>query len=98
MRELQHFIERSVVISTGKVLQAPVAELERLIEKRQTARRRSTPGRTLHDIERESILQALKESDWVVGGPNGAAARLGLKRTTLASRMQKLGIWRRRRE
>jgi formate hydrogenlyase transcriptional activator len=98
VRELQHFIERSVVISTGKVLQAPVAELERLIEKRQTARRRSTPGRTLHDIERESILQALKESDWVVGGPNGAAARLGLKRTTLASRMQKLGIWRRRRE
>jgi formate hydrogenlyase transcriptional activator len=98
VRELQHFIERSVVISTGKVLQAPVAELERLIEKRQTARRRSTPGRTLHDIERESILQALKESDWVVGGPNGAAARLGLKRTTLASRMEKLGIWRRRRE
>ena len=98
VRELQHFIERSVVISNGKALQAPLAELERLIEKRRMARRRAVPARTMQDIERESILQALKESDWVVGGPNGAAARLGLKRTTLASRMEKLGIWRRRGE
>lgn len=95
VRELQHFIERSVVISRGKVLQAPVSELERLIEKRQHASRRPVNPRTLKDVERESILQVLKESNWVVGGPNGAAAKLGIKRTTLASRMERLGIWRR---
>lgn len=97
VRELQHFVERSVVISEGNVLQAPVAELERLIEKRQHASRRSLSPRTLKDLERDSILQALKESHWVVGGPNGAAAKLGVKRTTLASRMERLGIWRQRR-
>jgi formate hydrogenlyase transcriptional activator len=48
------------------------------------------------EIERESILQALRESKWVVGGPHGAAAKLGLKRTTLASRMERLGISRKR--
>lgn len=98
VRELQHFIERSVVISSGKVLHAPVLELERLIRKQQIARRQPATGRTLVEIERESILQALEEADWIVGGPHGAASKLGMKRTTLASRMEKLGISRRRRK
>jgi formate hydrogenlyase transcriptional activator len=50
----------------------------------------------MEDAEREHILRALEETDWVVGGPQGAAARLGMKRTTLQSRIQKLGIIRRR--
>lgn len=87
VRELQHFMERSVVISSGKVLQAPLAELERTAAKRCPA-----TVRTLQDAERDAILQALKESGWVVGGPRGAAAKLGIKRTTLASRMDRLGI------
>lgn len=68
--------------------------MEQVIDARPA--RSSAPVRTMEEIERESILQALKESDWVVGGPNGAAAKLGLRRTTLASRMEKLGISRKR--
>lgn len=94
VRELQHFIERSVIISRGKVLQAPVRELERAIERRHPSRARVAADRTLQDIERESILQALEESNWIVGGPHGAAVKLGLKRTTLASMMERLAIWR----
>jgi formate hydrogenlyase transcriptional activator len=94
VRELQHFIERSVVISPGKVLRAPVAELERITRRRRIRGEQSSTGRlrTLEEMEREFILQALEESDWVIGGPQGAAVRLGVKRTTLASRMEKLGI------
>lgn len=94
VRELQHFIERSVIVSRGKVLQAPVRELERAIDRRHPSRARVATDRTLQQIERESILQALKESNWIVGGPHGAAVKLGLKRTTLASMMERLGIWR----
>ncbi|HVH88114.1 MAG TPA: sigma 54-interacting transcriptional regulator [Terriglobales bacterium] len=94
VRELQHFIERAVVLSEGTVLGAPLAELKRSIQKRQGTVSR-TPRRTLEEIERDSILQALRESNWVVGGPRGAAAKLGLKRATLASRMEKLGLSRR---
>jgi hypothetical protein len=91
VRELQHFIERSVVLTSSSVLQAPVAALEHDRRKRSTS---ETPGtnRTMEEIERQSILEALRESNWVVGGPMGAARRLGLKRTTLASRMERLGI------
>ena len=91
IRELQHFIERSVVLTPGRQLQAPLAELQRFSQ-RQAAHRRPASGRTLEQIERDSILQALEDSNWVVGGPNGAAAKLGMKRTTLASRLEKLGI------
>jgi formate hydrogenlyase transcriptional activator len=94
VRELQHFIERSVVLTSGRQLQAPLSELQQLIQRR--AARRRTSARTLEDIERETILQALEQSNWVVGGPHGAAAKLGLKRTTLASRIERLGISRRR--
>lgn len=92
VRELQHFIERSVILTSGRQLQAPLSELQRYI-RRQATRPPAAP-RKLEDIERESIVQALEESRWVVGGPNGAAVKLGLKRTTLASRLEKLGIFR----
>ena len=58
---------------------------------------RETPLTTLNDAEREHILTALKQTNWVIGGASGAAARLGMKRTTLISRMQKLGIERAKR-
>jgi formate hydrogenlyase transcriptional activator len=85
IRELQNFIERSVVLTKGEALHAPVAEL---INKRV-----SVPGtRTLADAERAHIVSVLRETNWIVGGPNGAAARLGLIRTTLIAKMRKLGI------
>lgn len=93
VRELQHFIERSVVLTSGRHLQAPLSELKRFSER---TRVRARTGRTLEQVERDAILQALEESNWVIGGPSGAAAKLGLKRTTLASRIEKLGISRRR--
>lgn len=89
VRELQHFIERAVILTCGQVLLAPLAELRQAI---QSMPKKSSPRRTMEEIERESILQALRESKWIVGGPHGAAAKLGLKRTTLASKMEKLGI------
>jgi formate hydrogenlyase transcriptional activator len=83
IRELQNLIERAVILSSGAVLRVPVAEL------RAVAVPLSSSTASLEDVERDHILRALKESRGVVGGPNGAAARLGLKRTTLQSRMQK---------
>jgi formate hydrogenlyase transcriptional activator len=85
VRELQNFVERSVVLTKGTVLQAPVAAL---VNKQQT-----TPAsRTLADAERAHIISVLRETNWTVGGPHGAAARLGLVRTTLIAKMLKLGI------
>jgi formate hydrogenlyase transcriptional activator len=85
IRELQNFIERSVIMTSGSELGAPVAEL--------VDRRQSIPGvSTLADAERAHIISALRETNWVVGGRDGAAARLGLFRTTLVAKMQKLGI------
>jgi len=95
VRELQHFIERAVILTSGQILRAPLAELKQAIQRRERTPEKSSPTRTMVEIERESILQALRESEWVVGGPHGAAAKLGLKRTTLASKMEKLGISRR---
>jgi formate hydrogenlyase transcriptional activator len=90
VRELQHFMERSVILTSGKVLQAPIRALDdnRLHPTVTSA----ANSRTMEEVERETILQALQESNWVVGGPTGAAKRLGLKRTTLASRIERLGI------
>jgi formate hydrogenlyase transcriptional activator len=86
IRELQNFVERAVVLSTGDVLQIPPMPCRTL----------STPERvSLKDAERDHILKVLEESNWVVGGKNGAAARLGLARTTLMSKMQKRGLSRR---
>lgn len=90
VRELQHFMERSVVLTSGSVLEAPVAALDHDTHKPSGGA--PPTNRTMEEIERQSILDALRESNWVVGGPMGAARRLGLKRTTLASRMERLGI------
>jgi len=84
IRELQNLIERSVILSRGRVLEVTAPDAPRL-----GARQLAAFGQ---DAEREQILRALRQSGGVVGGPRGAAALLGLKRTTLQSRMKKLGI------
>ncbi|MGO4881340.1 MAG: sigma 54-interacting transcriptional regulator [Bryobacteraceae bacterium] len=89
VRELENFIERAVILTRGSALHAPLAELRNGADAPAQA---AAPLTTLEEAEREHILRALRESNWVVGGAAGAAARLGLKRTTLQSRMQKLGI------
>jgi formate hydrogenlyase transcriptional activator len=86
VRELQNFIERSVILSDGTVLRSPLAELK------HSPGAESLGAVTLKDAERDHILKTLKQTRWVVAGPNGAAARLGMKRSTLYFRMQKLGI------
>ena len=89
VRELQHFVERGAILSTGSVLDLPLHELA-------TTDAPIPPScLTLEDMEREYIVAVLRETNWVVAGSDGAAARLGLKRTTLFSKMRKLGIQRR---
>ncbi len=88
VRELEHFIERAVILTRGESLEVSLAELK------SSEPAPVTELATLHDAEREHILRALEETNWIVGGPQGAAARLGMKRTTLQSKMQKLGIGR----
>jgi formate hydrogenlyase transcriptional activator len=87
IRELQNFIERSAIVTQGHVLSPRSTELKLL---RQAAM--PGPPQTLSDAARAHILGILKETNWTIGGHNGAAARLGIPRTTLISRMQKLGI------
>ena len=86
IRELQNLIERAVVLSNDGVLRNPL----------RTTWRQGTfgPPTTLRDTERELILRTLEAVSWVIGGANGAAVKLGVKRTTLIHRMQKLGIFR----
>jgi formate hydrogenlyase transcriptional activator len=86
IRELEHLIERAVILSSGPELRVPLGELT------ATAPRRDPPGGTLQDAERELIRRTLAQCGWVVGGPHGAAARLGMKRTTLLARMKRLGL------
>jgi formate hydrogenlyase transcriptional activator len=92
VRELENFIERAVILSRGEQLEIPLTEL------RQAARPAPAPASdgpaTLEQAEREHIVRALGETNWVIGGAAGAAARLGMKRTTLQSRMKQLGITR----
>jgi formate hydrogenlyase transcriptional activator len=85
VRELENAMERAVIVTTGSTLQVPVAEFQH---------RAPQPGGngTLEATEREAILRTLRETNGVLGGPRGAAARLGMKRTTLQSRMRKLGM------
>jgi len=93
VRELQNFIERAVILSPGKVLRAPLAELKQSVARLDDSDQGAVPkAMTLKDAERDHILQALAQTNWVIGGPKGAAARLGLQRTTLISKMQRLGI------
>jgi formate hydrogenlyase transcriptional activator len=86
VRELENFIERSVILSQGAVLHVPLAELK--VSESHSAKH--VP--TLQDAERDHIVRALRESNWIIGGESGAAVRLGMKRTTLNSKMKKLGI------
>jgi formate hydrogenlyase transcriptional activator len=85
VRELENAIERAVILTNGPSLRVPISEF-------RSRNALPKPRGTLEATEREAILSALRESEWVIGGPQGAARRLGLKRTTLQSRMEKLGI------
>jgi formate hydrogenlyase transcriptional activator len=97
VRELQNLIERAVIRSNDGVLQNPLP-ISKLNNHLPISKK--TPGaavgsqNTLMDSTRAAILQALNAAGWVVGGSGGAAARLGLKRTTLLAKMKKLGITR----
>ena len=88
VRELQNFIERAVILSPHAVLRAPTSELEPFNSHRES----TLPISGLAQAERDHILHALETSNWVVGGRNGAAERLGMKRTSLVYRMKKLRI------
>jgi len=91
VRELENLLERAVILSSGPVLRVPLSELASA----QPAEREAVAGAassSLEDTEREHILKMLRETNGVISGPDGAAARLGLKRTTLNSKMRKLGI------
>jgi formate hydrogenlyase transcriptional activator len=92
IRELQNFIERSVILTSGNVLDPPLMSLK------SAAVAESIEATTLEDAERDHIRKILEQTRWVVSGPNGAAARLGIKRSTLYFRMQKLGISRTKRD
>jgi DNA-binding NtrC family response regulator len=89
VRELENFLERAVILSSGTELFVQLSELKRPLN--------AVNGSisTLEEAEREHILKALRDSSWTIGGSSGAAAKLGMKRTTLQSKMQKLGITRR---
>src|SRR5205085_1594785 len=92
IRELQNLIERAVILSRGSVLEVPLAELKRAAN--VGLMNQSQGPMKLDAVEREHIMKVLRETGWVIGGTAGAAARLGLNRTTLNNRMRKLGITR----
>jgi formate hydrogenlyase transcriptional activator len=92
IRELQNFIERSVILSDATVLHCPLTEL------RSSEETELLEATTLEQAERDHIRKTLEKTRWVVAGPNGAAARLGIPRSTLYFRMQKLGIARSNRD
>jgi formate hydrogenlyase transcriptional activator len=86
VRELENLVERAVILTHGTDLFVPLTEL------RQMPRGSTGSPVTLEQAEREHILKVLRDAQWVIGGTSGAAAKLGMKRTTLQSKMQKLGI------
>jgi len=88
VRELQNFIERAVILSPHSVLRAPIAELDQFSSHEES----NKPISGLAEVERDHILRALEVSSWIIGGRNGAAERLGMKRTSLVYRMKKLRI------
>ena len=87
IRELENLVERAVILSTGPNLVVPLSELKTSRPVRDEA-----SVSTLEAAERDHIVRVLNTTNWVIGGPSGAAAKLGMKRTTLQSKMQKLGI------
>jgi len=96
IRELENFMERSVILTDGSSLRVPVDELAAILEDRISEPSPNLGGissqGTLEELERQYIVQVLRQSAGIVSGSNGAAARLGMKRTTLQSKMQRLGI------
>jgi len=88
IRELQNVIERAMILSRGTHLEIPLSELQKFSE----AARTHPEAASLRGIEREHILSVLRESNWIIGGTTGAAARLDLPRTTLHSKIRQLGI------
>ena len=89
IRELQNVIERAVILSKGPVLKVSLSDLK---AKTSDTNGHTNGAATLEEIERRHILSVLEQTNWVFAGPNGAAAKLGMKRPTLQFRMQKLGI------
>jgi len=90
IRELENFLERAVILTRGSVLYVPLAELETAVGRKAEEDADASP--TLEAAEREHILRVLRDAKGQIGGEDGAAARLGLKRTTLNSKLKKLGI------
>src|SRR6185369_208165 len=86
VRELANLIERAMILSRGRTLEVP---LDALVRRRPAG---SATGEADSDAERAAVLRALEQANWVLAGPRGAAARLGMKRTTLQSLMRRLGI------
>ena len=91
VRELQNIIERAVILSGGPVLRVPLSELKQQVANGHVD---ATKPDSLEEAEKRHILSVLEDVNWVVGGPSGAATRLGLKRSTLQFRMRKLGLFR----
>jgi len=100
IRELQNLVERAVILSTGPVLKVPLSDVrpqpQPVMPANAPANGKPRKIETLDEVERRHVLETLEATDWVVGGPKGAAVRLGLKRSTLQVRMEKLGIRRAR--
>jgi formate hydrogenlyase transcriptional activator len=95
IRELENLLERAVILTRGPVLYVPLSDLEALEEEEEAAEQADSgepESPTLRTAEREHILRVLRECKGQIGGPDGAAARLGIKRTTLNSKLKKLGI------
>ncbi len=96
IRELENLLERAVILSPGKELRVPLSELRNAlatpVQESPVAISTSAPVATLEEAERQRILRALRQTEWRIAGPRGAATLLGMKRTTLQARIRKLGI------
>ena len=89
VRALQNVVERAVILSPARALLVPFSELQPVARQMPV---KTAPAATLADVEREHIVGILRETGWVLGGPKGAAACIGMKRSTLQWNMKKLGI------
>jgi formate hydrogenlyase transcriptional activator len=91
VRELENLIERAVILSRGPELEVALPE-SKAQAFAATSTQTASENISLEDAEREHILRALRDTKWMIGGPRGAAAKLGLNRSTLQSKMRRLGI------
>jgi formate hydrogenlyase transcriptional activator len=93
IRELQNVIERALILSKSRELKVPLSDLQsRLPENGRVENGKKNGATTLEEVERQHILSVLEQTNWVLSGPNGAATKLGLKRSTLQFRIRRLGI------